>query len=80
MCLRDFINYCLKYNLCFGELPHLTFLVLVLPCNKEEKKFRSLLPLIFQDIQTNSPCDGTNIRMPYFSDKPDLEYKAHLSF
>lgn len=49
-------------------------IILELIWEKGEGKLKiSYLPLIFQDIQTNSPCDGTNIRMPYFSDKPDLE-------
>lgn len=32
-----------------------------------------ILPLIFQNIQTNGPSDWANVRMPYFGDKPHLE-------
>lgn len=35
-----------------------------------------ILPLIFQNIQTNGPSDWANIRMPYFGDKPHLEDKT----
>lgn len=37
-----------------------------------------ILPLIFQNIQTNGPSDRANIRMPYFSDKPHLKKQDHF--
>lgn len=64
----------------FQEIAQLTLFMRLVFAWEEKRQIQNLLPLIFQDIQTNGPCDGTNIRMPYFSDKPDLEYKAHLSF
>lgn len=39
-----------------------------------------ILPLIFQNIQTNGPSNWANIRMPYFGDKPHLKHKKILKW